>query len=263
MKEKSNATGLDNGANPRGCERAEELVAYLYGEAAPDEAKAFRRHLNACAVCREELAAFGAVREAVGEWRAEVLRTTPALDIKEALTPAVRAPRAPEQRNQRGLPVPHVPCAGRPIYQRGFEFDDHAFPDTSRRRRHCRPGGANAARAVADLVGTDRRRSLATGSGGFRFGFAAVEFAHNIGANRPRSDLRGLGLLAFAICLLVGRADEGAFDEHMGAFLDVSENGLSQARAKYRDAMPLDFRDPFVFCVFPRALRGDGKNGEF
>jgi hypothetical protein len=81
--------------------------------------------------------------------------------------------------------------------------------------------------------------------------------------NRPRRDLRGLGLLAFAIRLLVSRADEAAFDEHVSTFLDVVENGLSQPRAKYRDAMPLDFRDPFVFCVFPRALRGDGKNGEF
>jgi hypothetical protein len=53
----------------------------------------------------------------------------------------------------------------------------------------------------------DRRRSLATGSGGFRFGFAAIELTHDIGANRPRRDLRGLGLLAFAIGLLIGRAD--------------------------------------------------------
>ena len=49
----------------------------------------------------------------------------------------------------------------------------------------------------------------------------------------------------------------------MSAFLDVSENSLSQPRAKDRDTMPLNFRDPFVFCVFPGALRGDGKNGEF
>jgi hypothetical protein len=48
----------------------------------------------------------------------------------------------------------------------------------------------------------------------------------------------------------------------MSAFLDVVENSLSQPRAKYRNAMPLDFRDPFVFCVFPRALCGDRKNGE-
>jgi hypothetical protein len=30
-----------------------------------------------------------------------------------------------------------------------------------------------------------------------------------------------------------------------------------------RDTMPLDFRDPFVFCVFPGAVRSDGKNSEF
>src|SRR5580765_8872473 len=82
------------------------------------------------------------------------------------------------------------------------------------------------------------------------FWLAAVELAHNIGANRPRSDLRGLGLLAFAVRLLVGRADEAAFDQDVSAFPDAVENGLGQARAKNRDAMPLDFRDPFVFCVF-------------
>jgi hypothetical protein len=98
MREKSNATGLNNGANPRGCERSEEMVAYLYGEAAPEEAKAFRRHLSACAVCREELAAFGAVREAVGEWRAEALSTVPSLNIGEELQPAASSRRAPERR---------------------------------------------------------------------------------------------------------------------------------------------------------------------
>src|SRR6266699_626234 len=106
-------------------------------------------------------------------------------------------------------------------------------------------------------------RSSGTRSNGFRFGFAAIELADDIGANRPRSDLRGLGLLAFAIRLLVGRADEAAFDEDVSAFPDAVENGLGQARAKYRDAMPLDFRDPFVFGVFPGALCCDGKNGEF
>ena len=30
-----------------------------------------------------------------------------------------------------------------------------------------------------------------------------------------------------------------------------------------RDAMPLDVRDPFVFCVFPRALRSDGRTVNF
>ncbi len=73
----------------------------------------------------------------------------------------------------------------------------------------------------------------------------------------------GLGLLGFAVRLLVGRAEEAAFDQDVSAFPDAVENGLRQPRAKYRDAMPLDFRDPFVFGVFPGALRGDGKNDEF
>jgi hypothetical protein len=49
----------------------------------------------------------------------------------------------------------------------------------------------------------------------------------------------------------------------VSSFLEVVENSLSQPRANYRNATPLDFRDPFVFCVFPGALCGDGKNGEF
>ena len=63
--------------------------------------------------------------------------------------------------------------------------------------------------------------------------------------------------------LFAGRADETAFDEDVSAFLDAVENVLGQARAKYRNAMLLDFRDPLLFGVFPGALCGDGKNGEF
>ena len=98
MREKSDAPRLDNGANPRGCGCAEQLVAYLYGEAAPEEAKAFRTHLDGCAVCREELAAFGAVREAVGEWRAQVLSTVPLLNIGEELSLAASSHPAPERK---------------------------------------------------------------------------------------------------------------------------------------------------------------------
>jgi hypothetical protein len=29
-----------------------------------------------------------------------------------------------------------------------------------------------------------------------------------------------------------------------------------------RDAMPIHSRDPFIFCVFPGALRGDGEPKE-
>ena len=54
------------------CERAEELVGYLYGETTAAERRGIEQHLRACAACRDELAAFGAVRASVGEWHAEV-----------------------------------------------------------------------------------------------------------------------------------------------------------------------------------------------
>jgi anti-sigma factor RsiW len=85
-----------------GCRRGGDLVAYLYGEADEREAGLFRRHLEACAVCREELAAFGGVREGLGAWRAEVLGAVPSLNIAEALAPAAPAVRAaPRKRSAR------------------------------------------------------------------------------------------------------------------------------------------------------------------
>jgi hypothetical protein len=90
MNENRNAADFARGAaTPRGCERAEEFVTYLYGEASPGESKAFRSHLEACAVCREELTALGGVREAFGAWRAEALGSIPSLDFGEALRPVV------------------------------------------------------------------------------------------------------------------------------------------------------------------------------
>jgi len=92
-----------------------------------------------------------------------------------------------------------------------------------------------------------------------RLRFAAIEPAHDVSTDAPRRDLGRRRLLALAVRALVGVADEFALDEDVSAFFDAVENGLGQARAENRDAMPLDFRDSFVFCVFPRALRGDGK----
>lgn len=91
MSEKFEAT------KPRGCVRGEELVAYLYGEATKEEAALFGRHLEACAVCRDELAAFGGVRAELGEWRAEALGTVPSFNIGEALAPS----NAPRKRSAR------------------------------------------------------------------------------------------------------------------------------------------------------------------
>ena len=89
-------------ATPRGCERGEEIVAYLYGEATKEEAGLFDRHLRACAVCREELAALGGVRAGLGAWRAEALGTVPSLNIEEALVPTARVlPAASRERSAR------------------------------------------------------------------------------------------------------------------------------------------------------------------
>jgi anti-sigma factor RsiW len=55
------------------CSRAGDLVSYLYGEAAPGEAKDFEAHMRSCDSCRAELATFGDVREAVGVWRQQAL----------------------------------------------------------------------------------------------------------------------------------------------------------------------------------------------
>lgn len=74
MKETWNKTMLER-ANV--CTRAEDLVAYLYGEASETEARDFDRHMQNCAACRTELAAFGDVREAVGEWRQSALGVIP------------------------------------------------------------------------------------------------------------------------------------------------------------------------------------------
>jgi hypothetical protein len=98
MSKKHDATS----ETPRGCERAEELVTYLYGEATKAEAGLFRLHLEACAVCREELAALGGVRESFGAWRAEALGSIPSLNIEEAFAPDTRVlPAATRKRSAR------------------------------------------------------------------------------------------------------------------------------------------------------------------
>src|SRR6266704_1437898 len=105
-------------------------------------------------------------------------------------------------------------------------------------------------------------RSCGTGSDCFRFGFAAVELADDIGADAPERLLVGLGFLAFAVSAFVRGADEAALDEHVRTFLNGRRDVFGEPRAKHADAMPLGLRGPFVVGVLPRPLTGDGKNGE-
>src|SRR5678815_4170426 len=56
-----------------GCERAEDLMSFLYGESNDAEARDFEGHFKFCRVCAEELASFGHVREAIGIWKEDTL----------------------------------------------------------------------------------------------------------------------------------------------------------------------------------------------
>lgn len=55
------------------CERASDLIAFLYNEADEHERRDFQLHLNECSTCREEVASFGVVRESITAWRDEAL----------------------------------------------------------------------------------------------------------------------------------------------------------------------------------------------
>jgi putative zinc finger protein len=55
------------------CDRAEDLIAVLYGEATEPEKRDFELHLKQCDSCRAEFNAFASVRESIGGWRDEAL----------------------------------------------------------------------------------------------------------------------------------------------------------------------------------------------
>lgn len=59
--------------NSPACERAPDLIAFVYNEATESEARDFELHLKQCRACREEVASFGIVRESIVAWRDEAL----------------------------------------------------------------------------------------------------------------------------------------------------------------------------------------------
>lgn len=69
------------------CGREDALIAFLYGELNEDESQIFRRHLQACDACSDELAHFQDVRESVVAWRNESIG---------ALSPSPAAAALPE-----------------------------------------------------------------------------------------------------------------------------------------------------------------------
>jgi anti-sigma factor RsiW len=59
--------------NSPDCERAQDLMAFLYDEASQDEARDFQLHLQDCSRCRDEVASLGTVRSSITAWRDEAL----------------------------------------------------------------------------------------------------------------------------------------------------------------------------------------------
>lgn len=74
-----------------GCERENDLIAFLYGELDPAERTAFRGHMQDCRSCSLEFAEFTNIRESVVAWRNEALGgvTSPVIQV----SPVVRADR--------------------------------------------------------------------------------------------------------------------------------------------------------------------------
>jgi len=91
----------DGGLAAGDCARAADLLAYLYDEATAEEGRRFTLHLDSCAVCRDELAAFGGVRERVGAWRDEVLHDAPRVDLSGALSQTTAATLDTPARRRR------------------------------------------------------------------------------------------------------------------------------------------------------------------
>jgi hypothetical protein len=72
----------------RECERAEQLIGYLYGESDAGERSDFECHLRNCAACRDEAAAFTHVRGSVAEFRTELLSAAPTVSLERLVTEA-------------------------------------------------------------------------------------------------------------------------------------------------------------------------------
>jgi hypothetical protein len=75
------------------CERASDLIAFIYNEGSEQEAQDFELHLRDCSSCREEAASFGVVHESIVTWRDEALAgfvSTPVTTTRKSALAALR-----------------------------------------------------------------------------------------------------------------------------------------------------------------------------
>jgi hypothetical protein len=65
------------------CERGNELISVLYGEASDFDALEFQEHLKVCGTCQAEMISFRQLRESIDAWKIEALTgfTTPEVSM--------------------------------------------------------------------------------------------------------------------------------------------------------------------------------------
>src|SRR5262245_16911718 len=68
------------------CDRRDDLISVLYGEANEREATEFQLHMRNCAACQAEMREFGDVRQSIGAWKFEAL---------SSIVPEVSVPTQP------------------------------------------------------------------------------------------------------------------------------------------------------------------------
>jgi hypothetical protein len=51
------------------CERADDLISFIYGELSESDKRSFEQHRNDCSICESELAAFEPIRRSIVDWR--------------------------------------------------------------------------------------------------------------------------------------------------------------------------------------------------
>jgi anti-sigma factor RsiW len=72
------------------CDRAEDLIAFLYRELDEKDARNFESHLDQCAGCKRELASFGEIRRSIVSWRDASLRAALAQDDRQVVVAPTR-----------------------------------------------------------------------------------------------------------------------------------------------------------------------------
>jgi hypothetical protein len=85
------------------CARAEDLVAYLYGEANEAARRSFEAHTRHCDSCEKELSAFGQVRSSISEWRVQALGSLSSTAATTSTPVSVAPVRAAKERERSAL----------------------------------------------------------------------------------------------------------------------------------------------------------------